>query len=328
MSKDYKIDLVKKKIAIIGCMFFGGIGIFLGAICDDILLILISLAFFLLGFISLIKGVGRQNNENIKDYIPGKDFKYLRTSASQKIKSYTKGQYILGIVTVIIIIVWILHPTGAMLKCASGGVVAILVLQYILKARIKLSVPIDDATYFELEEMSLIEKNDVVKSIYKDFESWEDVEEGRKALIVTQDNLVCVNFESREDATKVICPLSKIKKVNIVVTGRYGQSYLLTIGYGKDFLNIKLFGDSEQDSPEEFLACFLKELDRCLLGNENGEIRRLIGNTADIPVNSNIVPRYNIRYIDLNIPGNTRMQSNNDVNEFDDNHQNKRVIEL
>ena len=148
-------------------------------------------------------------------------------------------------------------------------------INQVKKLRVKYHQTIDDATYFELEELGLIKETDVIISLYKDFISWKDVKADSKILILTQDALVCIVFSDRTHAQKVAVSLNQIDELGIFapVSQKTFNGMIVTIGRQKQYLRMVLKGTSLQDSPEEFIARFLKQLDNAILNRQHGEVK-------------------------------------------------------
>jgi hypothetical protein len=186
------------------------------------------------------------------------------------------------------------------------GVAGIVAIEVLIKRRIKLHEKIDDASLFELEEKGIIKSKDIVKGLYKDFQSWADVRKGNKLLVLTLDNLVIINIEDENNGTRIDCPLRDIRKFGMTGRGKYGEGLLLCIGTRDNrCYRIKLEGSSFQDSPEEFMAQFLKALDSAL--ESKNVIGRPVLNTveqkaaspiSEKPIMSNAT--FKFRQLDLN----------------------------
>ncbi|MBX4262354.1 hypothetical protein KTC96_06435 [Clostridium estertheticum] len=241
---------------------------------------------------------------NLKEYVEQKGYKFYRQSSSERISQYTGIQIMIGFLLVVISI------NHFSFLNVIKGILPIIYIQLIMKKRIKLHVPVDDAMYFELEEMGIINNGSIVKSLYKDFVAWKDLKEGKKVLLITQDSFICVNFNSRNKADKYVCQLTQINKLGILRTGDYMLGYLITIGCNDKFMKIKLDGDSFQDSPEEFISFFIKELDRCKLGSKDTDIRNK--NSMNMSkMQSEVAQNTSIREIDFVMENDAFKTSNN-----------------
>lgn len=191
-------------------------------------------------------------------YQVGKAFWLYRKSAEQKIKLYTYGQ--IGVLLMLLLML----ITGNMNGSLVYLIVGVVSLQ-VFKNRVKLHTIVDEPTLFELEERGIIELQEIVKSLYKDFESWNNVKQGSKILVLTTDKLAMIKINSIDEYEKIECRLRSIKRVSIIRNGEYGQGLLFSIGTNDNNVYlIKLGGESFQDSPEEFLSTFFQALDEAL----------------------------------------------------------------
>jgi hypothetical protein len=128
---------------------------------------------------------------------------------------------------------------------------------------------IDDASLFELEELGLIKESDIVTALYKDFSSWDEVQQGSILLLLTQDDFIALRFTSPGEAHKLILPLSKIERLGVNCLGILGKdlrSFLLALRAQDKIVKLIITGDSYQDSPEEFCRQLLIDLDNAALG--------------------------------------------------------------
>lgn len=221
-------------------------------------------------------------------YVPYKGYKFFRKTAEEKIRYLRRIKYLT-------------YGIGALYLLASivankinGGLVSAIALLIMVKGttdalarKIKYHVAIDDATYFELEQLGLISDSEVVISLYKDFESWTTIEANSKILLLCQDSLVILAFSDAEHAQKVEIPLTKINRFRIVTIGNSKTieqkhkkidtenfGYLLSIGFEENMVSLYLQGNSVMDSPEEFIALLLHELDSRLTRKKKEEMGR------------------------------------------------------
>jgi hypothetical protein len=305
-DKKFKNDLGRKKIILFVVIIISSLlstSIFSnGDYFDSIILATITVV-----SIYFLKNIYAQTCY-LQEYIPQKGYKFYRKSSNKRMMHYTVIQIILSLFAII----GIYNNTyGSAINVA----LAIIYIQIMMKKRIKLHEPIDDAMYFELEEMDIINSGNIVKALYKDFENWENLKENKKVLLVTQDNFICVNFKNRFEADKYVFPLSQIDKLGILRTGNYKEGFLITIGCNNKLMKIRLAGDSFQDSPEEFISFFISELDRCKLGIKDTNKRN--ENSVNVnKIQSEVLQDISIREIDFVIDNNkneTKSDDNIDV---------------
>jgi uncharacterized membrane protein YkgB len=267
---EFKKQKRKMIINIIGLIVFCSI-IFFGAVFlmaideGSIILVIITAIPVLVPVYILVKLIPQADKPVA--YVPGKSCKGWRKTPEQMLKSYKIG------IPVTIVVILLLTLITAGIRGIGTGIGAcigsVITLFYLMK-RIKYHVPIDDATRFELETLGLISENDAVLSTYKDFSSWNDVKDGSKVLVLTQDNLVVLNFLGRENAQKFVLPLKKLERLSIASFNASGDAQktgiLLAMGLDNSpVLKLFLKGESCQDAPEVFISFFLKEVDSRLL---------------------------------------------------------------
>ncbi|TKI55340.1 hypothetical protein E8L90_07715 [Brevibacillus antibioticus] len=261
-----KIRTLWKSVIVFG--LFTIVGIFAG----NVILILISLLFVIGG----VWGIGKFKKtlqNQLTDYQPGKGFSFFRNTGEQKIKHITYVQY--GLAGLILVCVLFNIST---FYAISSGITVILVLQFIFKRRISLHTKIDDASLFELEEIGIITSKDIVNALYKDFESWTNVQPGNKVFLVKQDALVCIAMNENLKAVRREWQLRDIKKLGLLGGGNDGQGLLLFLGISQDeVIRLKMEGSSFQDSPEQFMTYFLQALDKAHLSTQVDNVK----NTRD-----------------------------------------------
>jgi hypothetical protein len=238
--------------------FFGLMSLF-GIMTGNFLLLLLGLVFVVPGIWAIGK-FKRMLQNQLADYQPGKGFSFFRKTGEQKIKVITYTQIgMAGLILFSLITKLSVGPTLFI------GLSALVYLQFVMKRRIKVHTKVDDATLFELEEIGIITPKDIVKALYKDFESWRHVQPNNKIFLVKQDALVCIVMQERHEAVRMECRLRDIQKLGIVGSGKNGEGLLLLIGTVHDnAVRLKLDGKSFQDSPEEFVSHFLQALDEAL----------------------------------------------------------------
>lgn len=230
-------------------------------------------------------------HEKVRRYTPEKKFRYFRKSTEQRrrpLKIKRNFFRILMAASAIYCIFFVVLRLDSSLSWAeiTFSITLIIFLFYIESIiqksflKIKYHQTIDDATYFELEELGLIKETDVVISLYKDFTSWNNVKVNSKILILTQDTLTCLVFSDRTHARKVTITLNKIDELGIVkafimlsMAKAAPSGMVITIGWHKQYFRIVLTGLSIQDSSEEFVSRFLKQLDNAILSRPHDEIK-------------------------------------------------------
>jgi hypothetical protein len=195
-------------------------------------------------------------------YIPMKRFRMWRFTPEQWVRYYKIGIYVL--VAAGLFALFVSREMLLGIAVISG----VFGMRYLMK-RIKYHVPVDDSSLFELEKLGLISENEVVLSLYKDFSSWDDVKDGSKVLVLTQDNFVVLNFLDRDRAEKFVFPLKGLERLAITTMGSMGCTHTtitLTMGFrSSPLLGLVLKGASYQDAPEVFISSFLREVDARLM---------------------------------------------------------------
>jgi hypothetical protein len=263
IEDEFKKQKRKLTAIIVGAIVFFGAGTFVFLYEGPIILAILSAVIVIVCIFALVRIIPQTGKA--VPYIPGKSCKGWRKTPEQLLKYYK-----IGIPATIVLILFLDYAAGDEIGSGIGGAVAGIAAMFYLMKRIKHHVPIDDASRFELEELGLISETDVVLSIYKDFSSWNDVKDGSKVLVLTQDNLVVLNFLDRENAQKFVLPLKGLECLSISSFNASGDAkkagVLLAMGF-KDLpaLRLILKGESYQDSPEVFISFFLKEIDARLL---------------------------------------------------------------
>lgn len=249
----------KKKIIWLAIAFFG-FGTVAGILSGDLSLTILGGGFVIVAIIFLRKINGLEQNKNTIEYQPGIGFKHYRKTKERKLKEFTFSQC--GILGMILLS---LYFQIAVAQAIVSGILGIILIQYHFKRRINIHTKIDDASLFELEEIGIITSKDIVKALYKDFESWNQVKTGNKILLVTQDSLLCIIMENKLEAFRMECRLREIRKLGVIKSGKQGEGMLVSIGtVDNRNIRLKLEGNSIQDSPEEFFTHFLQALDEAL----------------------------------------------------------------
>lgn len=187
------------------------------------------------------------------NYEVGRGFGFYRRSAEEKIKEYTYAQ----IVMLLIIIACIITREGVGSALTVG--ISTIIICAKRKRKLKLHSPIDEIILFELEERKIINPQEVVKAVYKDFEGWSNIKQGGKILIITIDRLIEIIFNDTNEFKKIECSMSDIVGVGITDIAFSIRTK------DNEVFHIELREESYQDSHEEFLSLFLKELDSTIL---------------------------------------------------------------
>lgn len=194
-------------------------------------------------------------------YIPGEGFRFYRLNKANKIERM-KRIWIISIPAVLIITALTLLDRHFILTIGFLVCFALLFLVIgLVKKRITFHEEIDDATLYELQRLNIIKSTEVVKSLYKDFLSWNSVKTDNKLLVLTMDSLIILSFHDRINAKKVVFPLSKLYQLRIL---NYGMGFLINLSTKEECHQIVLKGGSYQDSPEEFIRSLLSQTDDCL----------------------------------------------------------------
>lgn len=228
------------------------------------------------GLLSTVAGLllrrdTKRKSYQLAPYKPTKGFKFYRKTAQERVRLYTMLQKLWTAIFVVFIVIFIVNigENGrniiSLLQMIALWLSIICGLSF-FKQRIRFHQDIDDATYFELEELGLISEQDVVTTLYKDFPSWDNARTNSKILVLTLDTLIILNFKAKNSASKAEFPLSQVERLGFFRAGNehgdtLSKGYALTIGLCDRVVRIFLSGSSYQDSPEEFLSYFLKTLD-------------------------------------------------------------------
>lgn len=254
------------------------------------LLLLVASVFAIIKANKLIRGT-------LAPFRPGKGFWYYRMSAQSKRAYITVGQCVL---LLLLIGFWMLDSfNGYTAITAVGGIV---VLQVLVKRRIKRHTEVDEAGLSELEELGIIRQGEVITSLYKDFEKWSNVSGNAKVLALTRDRLIVIIMASAEDGARYEIRLREITGLSIVNKGKYGQGVIVTLKLADEtVINLLLEGESQQDSPEQFIQTLLKGLDRVYTGTAGSAASEQKGRSRpEHPKFSGKEPLPQIRYLDLN----------------------------
>lgn len=251
------------------------------------------------GIICILWGIIWYIHERIRQsrgakYVPYKGYFFYRMSSAERLKFAKRLRIFKNILSIVLVLLLISEGQySGLLSLGSCFLMATAAIST-LTTRIKHHVEIDDATYFELEELGLISDGDVVISLYKDFESWTTIKPNSKVLVLCQDNLSVLSFSDTEHARKAIIPLNGIDrfriasgsatKVTVKKQTRKGEKneevanglagMIITIGFNGNCVKFYLRGESYMDSPEEFLSLFLKELDKRLTRKKKENLSR------------------------------------------------------
>lgn len=213
----------------------------------------------IVGVFALLK-VNRNLNGTLSPYVPGKGYRYYRTSRKTKLRLLTGVQAI-----VVLIVVAGTVYLQVSYYVIGTGLMGILFVQFYTKKRIALHTDVDPNSLQELRDLGILSSAESVRAVYKDFVSWEKVRPGYKILVVTRDTFISLRMEDETDAVRLDCRLRDINRVGLVAFGRQGKGLLMSIGtVENDVLRVKLDGNSYRDSPEQFVSRFLACLDEAL----------------------------------------------------------------
>ncbi|MFD1177614.1 hypothetical protein ACFQ3W_15070 [Paenibacillus puldeungensis] len=233
----------------------------------------------------------------IAPFQPGKGYWYYRMSPQSKRVYFTVTQWTLFL---IVLLYWMSghHSWYA----AVGGLFSIYYIQVMLKRRIQLHTEVDDASLFELEELGIIEPEESVISLYKDFLSWSEVPENAKILILTPDRLVVIRMTTPEEGERYEIRLRDIFGLKFVDTGRHGGGKLVALLMNdQTLIHLDVAGESNQDSPEQFFSSLLKTLDQVKMnpGAVPEQTGKAMRNKPAEPSFNEGAPRPVIRHLDL-----------------------------
>lgn len=255
VSKQIRKD---KLYAWLSIIFFGlcaGVGLASG----QLLLFLGGFA-FVVGGIWVLYKQSKLSKGELEEFVPNKSHRsWIIKNPDQYRAKLTKWQIGLCISAIIFMMITKHFAT-------IGYLIAGLIGLQVMKSRIKIHTPIDDASLFELEERGIISSKELVKGLYKDFESWKEVKQNAKLLILTQDKLISIIFNNPENAVRTDCRLKDINKLGISSfqdsNSATGNGLIIYIGTkDNELYRIRLLGASYQDSPEMFMSQFVKTLD-------------------------------------------------------------------
>jgi hypothetical protein len=272
ISAEFKKKMRKNFLTSIGASVLGLVG---GLIMhtpkdsEEFWVGLLCLFFFGGGGIFLLMMALRSMSSTGGKYIPLQSCKRWRKSPEDLLKLYKKMS-VLGSVAIAAVFIMIFAVSGTFYINGVIMVISAFCICKFFERRVRFSVPLDDASLFELESLGVVSVNDVVLSLYKDFSSWNDVKAGSKILLITQDNFIVINFTGRDAAKKISFRLASLERLSIMTSDKEGTDanvdFLITMGFkDSDDLKLVLKGESYQDSPELFIAAFLKEADARLL---------------------------------------------------------------
>lgn len=253
-----------------------------------LLLAIVASVFALMKFNRQIQGI-------LDSYKPGKGFWYYRMSAQNKRTYLTVAQWLLFLM---VFIFWMMdYLNGYAGSIAIGGIFA----SQVMKRRIRLHTPIDDASLFELEELGIIEEGEIITALYKDFDEWSKVSENAKVLALTPDRLIVIIMASSEAGERYEIRLREVVGLSINGEGKYGQGVIVMLKL-VDGTVIRFFleGESHQDSPEQFIQALLTDLDRVYM--EPSGLAGLAQTTRTRPEEPRFPtgePRPVIRHLDL-----------------------------
>jgi len=204
-------------------------------------------------------------------YMPQRRFMFLRKPDAERLKFHRKQRKIASVIGCLLFIIMLMqgnHTSDQFFRLVLlfGGWIGAITYSI---AQIENHTEKDEVNLFELEDIGVIGGHDIVTALYKDFETWQNVEEGSKILLLTQDELVAIIFKSATSAQKFCLPLSKIDRLDIIRNTRWlagdGFSFLFAAGAQGQSIAMALAADSYQDSPESFFQKMLQDLDNALL---------------------------------------------------------------
>lgn len=302
----------RKWTAWFGMVFFGLCGV-VGVFSKEYWLGALS-ALFVFAEAIILWNIRRSSRGQFKEYVPRRGFRYYRFSVHRKVQLLKYSQFVIGCITVLGAILF--RPT--MFRPIGYGIAGILVIQAI-KMRIRVHTKIDDASLFELEARGILGPGEIVKAIYKDFQSWNEDLTGKRIVFVTQDALVSIKFTGTSNVTRSECRLADIQRIKIDGKGNYGTGLILIIGTKQNQLfRVILDGGSNQDSPEEFIGHFLEALDDALDSQASVQhSERIIDKSSESPVSVHMSPSIPEFSRQVDIPEPTINQESNSVRYID-----------
>jgi len=257
MDQQSAQELRKKRLLSALCLPFFGALAYMWLKDDELLLGLGSLLLALFGPVAVIK-LTLQLRGSMSAYRPGKGFWYYRLTRQNKLHYLTAGE----VVIVLIAAGLLLFTEAPVYFTLVPAAVGLSSLHFIVKPRIRLHTPVDDASLFELEELGIIGMDETVLGLYKDFEQWAHVADGDKIIVLTNDQLVIIRLYGPESGERVSVSLRDIRRLGIVSSGNAGQGLNVAIGLADETLiRFLLHGESFQDSPEQFIHQLLQSLD-------------------------------------------------------------------
>lgn len=274
INKEAKWKILKKRIGqILSLLLFTLMGVLF--ISEGDILLGISVLIGVLISVWVIFFYKPISPTKSNKYVPGKSYMEYRASPEQKVKMMNYSQLAIGVLMAGILVIWwepiLLGDAPYLGKGLAGGIGILLTLQY-MKGRIKHHKQLDDATAFELEEQGVITPYEIPKALYKDFSSWDDLKKGNKIILTTQDRLKIIRMETRYKANKIELSLKDIDNFTISNYDNEGKGLILSFGtYDNKTMQVVLEGNSDQDSPEEFVRFFMEQLDQVLLGKESAQ---------------------------------------------------------
>ncbi|WP_256760416.1 hypothetical protein [Cohnella sp. WQ 127256] len=191
-------------------------------------------------------------------YRPGKGFWFHRLTPRRKNRVLTIGQ--VAILLLIIGNIWSGDVNLYMIGYSLGGIA---LLQFMVKPRIKLHAPVDDAALFELEDLGIIRPDELVVGMYKDFQSWNTVNAGAKLLLLTPARLIAIRMLTPEEGERKDIQLMDIDRLGLIGHGKKGLGLILSVGLTDDsIIRFMLLGQSYKYSPEQFIQQLLELLDK------------------------------------------------------------------
>jgi hypothetical protein len=248
----------KKMASWFGILFFGLVAI-IGFADGEGLMGFLGAVMTILSLAALII-IRRQINVTLTPYRPGKGYWYYRMSPRSKKIYLTAGQWVL---ILLLLLFW--RAGYFNWYMAFSALFGIYYIQAVVKRRIRLHTDIDDASLFELEELGIIEPDEPVIGLYKDFALWSEVPADAKVLVLTPDRLIVIHMTSPESGERYEIRLKEIAGLGVIASGKQGQGMIITLGLADEtVIRLSLVGESYQDSPEQFFQAFLRALDRAL----------------------------------------------------------------
>jgi len=204
-------------------------------------------------------------NKKIRNYYPGRRFRYYRISIQSKLKMirYVK-------IAIIPISFFNYYENGLVFCCIVAFI--LYAVLWVIRGNVLQSSPNlnDDALVFELEERNMIPKIDNIIAFYKDFRDWDEVYPYRTILLLTPDTLIQIELEDTGKFERNEYLLCSVKQLGITPNPVYKDGFMIAILTTEDqYYEISMVGETTDNKPMNFFYHFLIHLDNALLTSPN-----------------------------------------------------------